>query len=95
MNEIDDGAVRGRVVENGVAQSVFREDGVTHIRLTHMPGQPLPQSGTIPLPEPVSVEGGGIFVLEMEWLSEAQREQASQPMRVPSGTIINKVITGS
>lgn len=65
MKEIGDGTITGRVVAGGFAQSVTREDGLTTIRLTAMPGQPLPADDPsrmeIEFPEPVPVEAGEMF----------------------------------
>ena len=90
-SETDTPGIEGRIITSGVAQSVYTEDGQTHLRLTFMPGHQPPASGMIPLPEPVTV-GPGVLVLELEQLDAAGTSAPSLPLHIPAGMTITKAI---
>lgn len=72
--EVERPALEGRVFTDGVAQETTREDGVTRIRLTCMPGHPAGHAAThggpmeIRLPEAVRVGAGEWVSIEVEGL---------------------------
>ena len=91
-SEIDTPGIEGRVITDGVAQSVYAEDGATHLRLTFMPGHETPASGVIPLPEPVTV-GPGVLVVELEQLAaDPGVPVPGRPLHIPAGMTVTKAI---
>jgi hypothetical protein len=85
--EMEPRVIEGRVITNGVAQSVTREDGVTRVRLTvfgalapRLDYEAMAASGAmtpIPLAEPVTVEAGETVVMEVEWHPGPVRSQGA------------------
>jgi hypothetical protein len=78
--------IEGRVITDGVAQDVTREDGVVRVRLTVF-GDLAPKLDyeamaascgqvSIPFPQPVSVEAGETAVVEIEWRPGPVQEAA-------------------
>ena len=91
--EIDTPGIEGRVVTDGVAQSVYSEDGVTHVRLTFMPGHTAPMAGVFPFPEPVTV-GPGALIVELDQLGAPNGPTPSLPLHIPAGMTVTRAISG-
>src|ERR1700728_3597016 len=98
MSELELPGIEGRVIRNGVAQTVEHDGDRTRIKLSVFTelaqalstvgpaGAPLMTQ--VELPEPVTVPGGSFVCVEMEWLPGPEREEASQPVHVASDATI-------
>jgi hypothetical protein len=76
VTELEPRVIEGRVITDGVAQNVTREDGVVRVRLTvfgelasklDYEAMAAGAPATIPIPRPVEIPAGETVMVEIDW----------------------------